>query len=118
MWIIFLNNQMNYYLIRNGNGGSPPKYNPLRNLLEKALTRHQILILKRIQKESKDYTMTGLIHKLSEKEDIPVSTLRWNIRKLREIGLVKCGSKEHKGVPTRLTEAGKLIFKILEGDGK
>jgi len=56
---------------------------------------------------------TVLIGRLSESLDIPKSTVRWNLRGLREAGLIRAGDRENKGIPVGLTEMGSLIAEHL-----
>jgi len=58
---------------------------------------------------------TVLIDRLSVNLDIPKSTIRWNLRGLRESGLIMAGDREHKGIPVRLTVMGELIVEHLSG---
>jgi len=56
---------------------------------------------------------TVLIGHLSESLDIPKSTVRWNLRRLREAGLIRAGDRDNKGIPVDLTEMGSLIAEYL-----
>ena len=62
---------------------------------------------------SEEYTeravYTVLIERLSEDLGIPKSTVRWNLRRLREAGLIRAGDRENKGIPVGLTEMGRLL---------
>lgn len=58
---------------------------------------------------------TVLIDLLSVSLDIPKSTIRWNLRGLRESGLIMAGDRENKGIPVRLTVMGELIAEHLSG---
>lgn len=60
--------------------------------------------------------VTNLISRISEKYSLPESTVRWNINYLKKSGLIDCGDYESKGVPVKLTEAGKILIKIIGGD--
>jgi DNA-binding MarR family transcriptional regulator len=52
---------------------------------------------------------TNLIKQLSEELEIPESTVRWNLRGLREAELINAGTKDNKGVPVSLTMMGKIM---------
>jgi len=68
-------------------------------------------------KENGHYlTVTNLVQKLSEENNIPASTLRYNIKQLVSNGLMTCGNANNKGIPARLTEDGMLILRLI-GDG-
>lgn len=80
----------------------------LRLVLRRAINANQLIILSNV----KGYDgITSFLDKLSERFDIPVSTLRLNAKILRSIGLIDYNRK-----PIRLTEAGKLILKIINSD--
>jgi DNA-binding MarR family transcriptional regulator len=51
-----------------------------------------------------------LIDKLSSEQGTPKSTVRWNIKKLRDAGLITAGDRENKGVPVNLTEKGRVLL--------
>jgi DNA-binding transcriptional ArsR family regulator len=57
---------------------------------------------------------TTLIDLYSEELGIPRSTVRWNLRGLREAGLIVAGDRENKGVPVALTEMGQTLADYLE----
>lgn len=56
---------------------------------------------------------TTLITRLSEELRIPTSTIRWNLRFLRDAGLITAGHRDNKGIPVRLTRKGWLIAENL-----
>ncbi len=56
---------------------------------------------------------TSLIDVLSEELEIPKSTVRWNLRGLREAGIIRAGDKDNKGIPVRLTERGLMLTGYL-----
>lgn len=56
---------------------------------------------------------TTLITRLSEEMRIPSSTIRWNLRFLRDAGLITAGHRDNKGIPVRLTRKGLLIAENL-----
>ena len=57
---------------------------------------------------------TVLIDRYSEDQGIPRSTVRWNLRGLREAGLIIAGDRQNKGVPVALTEIGQTLADYLE----
>lgn len=61
---------------------------------------------------------TTLITRLSEEMRIPSSTIRWNLRFLRDAGLITAGHRDNKGIPVRLTRKGWLIAKSLLKKGE
>ena len=56
-----------------------------------------------------DTVYTNLIKQLSGELSIPESTVRWNLRGLREADLINAGTKENKGVPVSLTTMGRIM---------
>ncbi len=56
-----------------------------------------------------DEVYTNLIKQLSEELAIPESTVRWNLRGLRDAELINAGTKDNKGVPVTLTMMGKIM---------
>jgi len=56
-----------------------------------------------------DEVYTNLIKQLSEELGIPESTVRWNLRGLRDAELIYAGTKDNKGVPVQLTTMGKIM---------
>lgn len=88
----------------------------LKELLLRAFSRHQILVLKELRSNGYYLNITNLIEKVSEEHNISASTLRWNVKKLRKLRLIECGTYNSKGIPAKLTASGKLISKILSRD--
>jgi hypothetical protein len=52
---------------------------------------------------------TNLINTISDELNIPKSTVRWNMKGLRDAALIKAGTKEKKGIPVRLTFMGRIM---------
>lgn len=88
----------------------------LKELLLRALTKHQILILNELKQNVHYFSVTNLIERVSERYDIAPSTLRWNVKRLQELELIDCGTSKKKGVLVKLTDSGELIYKILNRD--
>ncbi len=57
-----------------------------------------------------------LVNKLSAELHVPKSTVRWNVSKLRDYGMIVAGSKDSKGVPVELTEKGKIAMLLIKGE--
>lgn len=79
-------------------------------LTEKQRTILQWLTLHEIE----DIVYTNLIKQLSTELDIPESTVRWNLRGLRDAELINAGTKENKGVPVSLTMMGRIMSSYVE----
>jgi len=52
---------------------------------------------------------TVLIQQLSDELRIPESTVRWNLKGLRDAELIMAGTKDNKGVPVSLTAMGRIM---------
>jgi len=75
-----------------------------------SLTGKQRMLLRWLADDYRDEAVyTALIERVSEALGIPRSTVRWNLRGLREAGLIVAGDRENKGVPVRLTERGRIM---------
>ena len=85
------------------------------------MNEKQLLILKELAKNGHYVTVTNLLQSLSRKTGIALSTLRWNVKKLKRLGLIQCGDKNNKGVPAKLTKKALLILggdKMMEKELK
>ncbi len=82
------------------------------------MNRTQQKILLEISLNEDHVTITNFLNKISIREKIPLSTLRWNTDILRKLGLIICGNSEEKGISVALTKGGELISKILGGEEK
>lgn len=79
----------------------------------KQLTDKQKIILKLISKKEGEEVYTTLIDSLSEYLDIPKSTIRWNLKGLRDSGLICAGDRENKGIPVTLTDLGRIMTDVV-----
>jgi DNA-binding transcriptional ArsR family regulator len=52
---------------------------------------------------------TTLIERISDELGIPRSTVRWNLGRLRQAGLIRAGDRLNKGVPVALTARGAIM---------
>jgi DNA-binding transcriptional ArsR family regulator len=78
------------------------------------LTGKQRMLLQWLADEYRgDMVYTVLIGLLSSEFGIPRSTVRWNLRGLREAGLIIAGDKEKKGIPVALTNSGRTLADYL-----
>ena len=91
--------------------------NALQRTLEstsvKGLTEKQRLMLQMIAEVEGETIYTVLIDRLSEDLSVPRSTVRWNMKGLREAGLIHAGDKETKGIPVSLTDTGRMMAGVL-----
>ncbi|MDI9619372.1 MAG: hypothetical protein QFX33_00905 [Candidatus Nezhaarchaeota archaeon] len=96
--------------------------NPVLRELEFALTKLASLGLTALQKRillelylngNGDRTLSSLVRELSAKLNVPESTMKWSVRKLREAGLLLSGDVSRKGLPVLLTYAGLIVSRRL-----
>ena len=83
------------------------------------LTQKQRIILRwLLDSYDKQTVYTVLIKKLSEDLAIPSSTIRWNLRGLRDADLIRAGDKDNKGIPVSLTPMGRIManYSVEYGD--
>jgi DNA-binding MarR family transcriptional regulator len=73
------------------------------------LTGKQRTILGWLVTHSEKPVYTVLIQQLSDELAIPESTVRWNLKGLREAELIRAGTKDNKGVPVSLTAMGRIM---------
>ena len=79
------------------------------------LTEKQQALLRWIAGREDEFCVyTVLIDLYSVELRMPKSTVRWNLRGLREAGLIVAGDKENKGIPVTLTEMGQILADYLE----
>lgn len=76
------------------------------------LPETQILLLRKLA-ANRNLTITETIALLSKQNNLPKSTLRTHVLKLRDLGLIECGESKSKGLPAKLTNSGKEIVQIL-----
>jgi DNA-binding MarR family transcriptional regulator len=60
---------------------------------------------------------TVLISRLAQELGIPKSTIRWNLKGLREAELIRAGDKDNKGIPVSLTPTGQIYANFLMTEG-
>jgi DNA-binding MarR family transcriptional regulator len=82
------------------------------------LTEKQCTILRWLTHHYREKSVyTVLIQRLSEELGIPESTVRWNLKGLRDADLINAGTKDNKGVPVSLTDMGRIMASYtLAGD--
>ena len=77
------------------------------------LTEKQRTMLRIVAEVQGETLYTNLIDRVSDELDIPKSTARWNLKGLRDSGLITAGDRDNKGVPVRLTETGRVIAGLV-----
>jgi DNA-binding MarR family transcriptional regulator len=79
----------------------------------KGLTEKQRSMLQIISEAEETTIYTVLIDRLSQEMSVPRSTVRWNMKGLREAGLINAGDRETKGIPVSLTPTGRVVLGVL-----
>ncbi|MCX6649382.1 MAG: helix-turn-helix domain-containing protein [Candidatus Bathyarchaeota archaeon] len=77
------------------------------------LTEKQRMMLRIVAGVQGETLYTTLIDRVSEELSIPRSTVRWNLKGLRDAGLIAAGDRDNKGVPVRLTETGRVMAGVV-----
>lgn len=95
-------------------GDPTPIKNRLKPFLFTVFTKHQILLMREIGKNHTN--ITQILRKLAEEERIPEATLRFNAKKLKELGLIDFGDKLKKGINVEFTPLGLFFYEILKKD--
>ncbi len=75
------------------------------------LSSKQKLLLKKARTllSSQQMTLTSLAEYLSSELNLAHSTVKWNLRNLRDVGLITAGDANEKGINAELTLAGELL---------
>jgi len=60
----------------------------------------------------RDLTFSSAVKRISQILKIPESTVKWNMRRFRDKGLIICGDKNNQYVPLRLTEYGMNVLEV------
>ena len=81
---------------------------------EKKLTKKQkdILIFIRMQK-GKLMTFNSLAENVHSRLKMPISTAKYTIKSLRDLMLIKTGTKNNPRIPVSLTHVGKIVADFL-----
>jgi DNA-binding transcriptional ArsR family regulator len=81
------------------------------------LTKKQMMMLRWIAENYREEMVyTNLIERISKVTGLPRSTVRWNMRGLRDAGIISAGDKDTKGVPVRLTGRGSIMLEYAVTD--
>lgn len=80
------------------------------------LPTKQKLLLKKSKTllSSRKMTLISLAEYLSTELNLAHSTVKWNLRALRDVGLLKGGDVNEKGINAELTLAGALLVESLD----
>ena len=81
-------------------------------MVDKSTLKPKQLLILQLAAYFRDLTFSAAVKRISEILKIPESTVKWNIRKLRDKGLIICGDKNNQYVPLRLTEFGMSVLEV------
>lgn len=82
----------------------------LKRLLKKTLNEKQLILLNKIS-DNKEMTLSSLLRNVSLESQIPLSTLKLNSKKLKELDIIDYGNCKK----IELTESGLLVLNVLKG---
>lgn len=85
--------------------------NVLKRILTRALNKNQILILSEIDGTSS--SVSSFLRRIAYSKKVPLSTLKLNLKTLKELNLVYLDSRSSS---VELTQPGKLLLDIILGD--
>jgi len=85
-------------------------------LAQVRLTSKQKLLLKKARTllSLRQMTLTSLAEYLSSELNLAHSTVKWNLRTLRDMSLLTAGDANEKGINAKLTLAGELLAESID----
>jgi len=72
-------------------------------------TQKTVLKLSRQLLKFNDLSVTALADLVSRRSKVPYSTTKWNLRSLKEMGLLTGGDEHRKGERARLTREAQML---------
>lgn len=87
-------------------------------LAEARLSDSQKLVLRKSREllRHHEMTLTALADIVSQRSAVPYSTVKWNLRSLKDMGLLTGGNLSNKGQVARLTYEAQMLVDYLERD--
>lgn len=79
-------------------------------------TQKLVLRLSRKLLRYHDLSLTGLADMVSRRSAVPYSTVKWNLRSLKDMGLLTGGDLNNKGQFAFLTVEAQMLVDYLERD--
>ncbi|MFW9868383.1 MAG: hypothetical protein ACFFEL_02040 [Candidatus Thorarchaeota archaeon] len=79
-------------------------------------TQKLVLRLSRNLLRYHDLSLTGLADMVSRRSAVPYSTVKWNLRSLKDMGLLTGGDLNNKGQFAFLTVEAQMLVDYLERD--
>jgi len=83
----------------------------LRIALSRLSPLQKLLLLEARRREAQGLTMTGLAREISRELGIPLSTVKWNLRRLRDLGLIETRPRGRS--PYSLSKAGRALVERI-----
>lgn len=77
-------------------------------------THKQVLVASYRLLQHRNLSMTALADLISRKEYLPYSTVKWNLRSLREMGLLRSGDAVSKGRRAELTVEAHMLAAFFQ----
>jgi hypothetical protein len=62
--------------------------------------------------------VTALADLVSQRTNVPYSTVKWNLRSLMDMGLLEGGNSERRGRHAKLTSSAEMLVKYLSKTGE
>ncbi|MBY8996116.1 MAG: hypothetical protein KGD60_00195 [Candidatus Thorarchaeota archaeon] len=79
-------------------------------------TQKQVLRMSHELLKHRELTLTALADKVSRRSTLPYSTCKWNLRALKNMGLLNGGNLNSKGQFACLTAEAQMLVDYLEDD--
>ena len=79
-------------------------------------TQKQVLRMSHEVLKHREMTLTALADKVSRRSTLPYSTCKWNLRALKNMGLLNGGNLNSKGQFACLTAEAQMLVDYLEDD--
>jgi len=81
----------------------------MRDFVNQRLNKKEKLILKEMCNNNGNHCITKFVSFISEKYGFSRTSVWYNLRKMKNSGLIVFGSSEEKGIKARITMLGLLI---------
>ncbi len=79
-------------------------------------TQKQVLRMSHELLKHQEMTLTALADQVSRRSTVPYSTVKWNLRTLKNMGLLTGGNLSCKGQVAYLTNEAQMLADYLEDD--
>lgn len=71
-----------------------------------------------MENEHSELTLSSYVKEISRLFRIPESTVKWNLRLLRDLHLIEGGAIYRKGIPVKLTYSGLIVVEEIRREIK